>query len=105
MNTRTLNVHELRQHGYKVGVMHHRWAFHPNVVPSSIHMEKTLREHHIPLENKGGFCLVTITDPEGRESQGKYNCNPNKNYNRHIAMTAALGRAWVKLHGRLEVKL
>lgn len=64
-----ITVENLRNHGYKVRVLHHR------------------------KNEKGGKTVVQVKTPDGIELEGIAVCSKKENYNKKLGVSIALGRA------------
>jgi len=102
------NVEVLRKTGYKVRVYHGR-VYNNRVtserfqVPEIVHEIMSKREYeqynnevrrvNWVLNCKGGFTLVEITTPDGRDLRGKFNVPAGGMFNRKLGVKIATNRA------------
>ena len=82
-----LTVKDLRDHGYKVRVRHHRCYEAPNLFGKA------------RLSSKGGLTEVVVTAPPefNEEYTGVADFNGNRQYNRKLGVRIALGRICKKM--------
>jgi len=102
------NVEVLRKTGYKVRVYHGRRYLrcvtpdHANS-PEIVHELMSKREYeqfnnlvqsvNWELSCKGGFTIVEITTPDGRDLRGKFNVPAGDMFNRKLGVKIATNRA------------
>src|SRR3990167_2066055 len=94
-----MTVEELRKSGFKVRVYHGRVVFLGMSVDI---MSRREFETKMPSDmwdglvlSSGGFTRVEVTTPEGETKVGKFNFG-NRQFNRKLGLTAAIGRALCK---------
>lgn len=75
-----MTVQELRNKGYKVRVLHHRYC----------DGYYTRRGHG--ADAKGGATQIIIDSPTGENYQGLAICSEKDNYNKKLGVKIALGR-------------
>jgi len=96
------NVEVLRKTGYKVRVYHGRVYNNTLNFPEIVHEIMSKREYEQynnvrlgiwELSCKGGFTLVEITTPDGRDLRGKFNVPAGGMFNRKLGVKIATNRA------------
>jgi hypothetical protein len=102
------NVEVLRKTGYKVRVYHGRTYLRcetnerfntPEIIHEYMskreyeHFNKEVRSVDWELSCKGGFTIVEITTPDGRDLRGKFNVPSGGMFNRKLGVKIATNRA------------
>ena len=109
-------VQEVRAEGWKIGVRHLRRMIgfsvddfdnlvmvcrRPGKTPEGKANHLKWTQHLKSIDSKGGWCIVTLTSPEGKTFEGRARCSKKDMYDYSLAYRIAVGRAVANLLGRV----